>query len=232
MATSTATVANFNLTGANGILSNNVSTKAIYLIVTIRHSRPPTNVVWQGNPTTNDWQVLAPNNWLTNGVPTYFVAGDSVIFNSVGAANPNVNVVGSPAPASILVDAAANYTYSGSGSISGTGTSLTKTNSGTLTISTVNSYTGPTTIGGGILEANNLANGGNNSSIGAASASAANLVFDGGSLRYTGTSVGTDHAATLNAGGGTLDVSSAATTLTANGALTGAGHSPRLALAP
>src|SRR4029079_13735297 len=54
-------------------------------------------------------------------------------------------------------------------------------------------------------------------------AAAANLVLDGGTLRYTGGSVGTDHAATWINVGGTWDVSASATTLTANGALTGAG---------
>jgi fibronectin-binding autotransporter adhesin len=85
-------------------------------------------------------------------------------------------------------------------------------------------YHGSTTLTSGILAVNTLANGGAVSSIGASSNAASNLVFGGGTLRYTGTSIATDRNFTLNSSTtGTIDVSTAATTLTMNGAGTGGG---------
>jgi fibronectin-binding autotransporter adhesin len=216
-------LSSLTLVGASGVLSNNATTKTIYLVIQSAVRPPTSNVVWQGNPTVNDWDLLVHTNWLTNGVTTYFVSGDSVVFDATGAANPNVNIVGSVDPATVLVNAAANYTFGGSGNISGSGTSLVKSNSGTVTILTTNSYTGPTTIAGGALEVTTVANGGNISGIGAAPAASANLVLDSGTLRYLGGTISTDRGATLNAGGGTIGVTNAASTLTVSGTLTGAG---------
>jgi len=218
------TVGNFAVSGATGSLSNNAVAKTISLVIaaTVRN---PTNVTWVGNSIVNDWDVLNRTNWLNNGTGLldFFVTGDTVLFNATGAANPIVNIPGNVSPGSLTVNAAGNYTFSGNGAIAGS-TGLTKTNTGTLTITTTNSYTGATTISGGTVDVSMLANGGANSGIGAANSGAANLVLDSGTLRYSGASVGIDRAATLNSGGGTFDVFSAATTLTLNGSLTGNGQ--------
>lgn len=96
---------------------------------------------------------------------------------------------------------------------------LTKTGLGTLTISsTANSYGGPTKISGGVLAIPTISPGGANSTLGASSAAAANLVFDGGTLQYTGGSGGTDRSFTINTGKtATIDVTTIATTLTLSG---------------
>ena len=131
-----------------------------------------------------------------------------------------MNLVGSLTPASLTVDSTNNCMFSGTGKISGTGV-FTKTNFGTLTVTTTNDYTGPTIIGGnGILAVSRLANGGAASGLGAANSDPTNLVFYGGTLRYTGSSVATDKRATLNSNA-TIDVVSG--TLTANGPLLGSG---------
>ncbi len=105
-----------------------------------------------------------------------------------------------------------------------------------------NSYRGSTTLTSGALAVSSLANGGSNSSIGSSSNAATNLIFNGGTLRYVNTGLSstngnvalgnsttpsTDRSFTINAGGGTLDVQSATTTLTMTGASTGAAPSRR-----
>ncbi len=217
------TLANFVISGAGGTLSNNPTTKTISLIIQSA-IRNPTSVVWVGNATSNHWATLTPTNWFNPGTSQldYFVNDDDALFSDLGAANSNVSIVGNVLPATLTVGATANYTFGGAGAIGGT-TGLTKTNTGTLTVNTTNTYTGPTTLSGGVLEAAQLAIGGAPSAIGAAPSGSANLVFGGGTLRYTGDSVSSDRGATLNAAGGTIDVTGAATSLTISGVLTGDG---------
>lgn len=105
-----------------------------------------------------------------------------------------------------------------SGIISGN-LGITKAGTGsTLSFTGLNTYTGPTRLGGtGTLSVNNLADGLLASGIGASSNAAENLVFAGGTLRYIGASaeiydvdgspsVSTDRLFTL-AGSGTIDSS-------------------------
>ena len=87
-----------------------------------------------------------------------------------------------------------------------------------------NTYTGPTTIGGGALPSNydfgnlstlnvaHLANGGQNSSIGASSGAASNLIFNPGSggtanLNYSGTGDSTNRLFTIASGSAAINSS-------------------------
>lgn len=214
-------LANFTLVGASGVLTNDTVNKTIGFIVT-SSVRSPASVQWVGNASFNDWDVINRTNWLNGVALDYFVTGDQVFFGAAGVANPNVNIIGNVAPASTTVGAAGNYTFGGTGSIAGTG-ALIKTNTGTLTINTVNAYTGPTLISNGVVEVAAIANGSQNSSLGASDNSAANLVVNGGTLRYLGATVTTDRSATVGDNGATLSVASSAATLTVNGALAGNG---------
>ncbi|HEX5222383.1 MAG TPA: autotransporter-associated beta strand repeat-containing protein, partial [Verrucomicrobiae bacterium] len=214
------TTDNFELSGIAGTIVHNATAKTISLVTS--GLRAPTSVFWVGAGGGGNWDAVASLNWNDGAPNAYFVNGDTVRFDANGAANPAVNLTEAVAPASVTVDAATAYSFGGVGSIGGTG-GLTKTNTGTLTISTTNSYTGATAINGGVVAVTTLANGAFNSGIGAASASAANLVLDGGTLRYLGGNVSTDRGATLNENGGTIEVATGGVTLTANGALTGIG---------
>ena len=71
-----------------------------------------------------------------------------------------------------------------------------------------NSYTGATTIAGGILTTASLADGGTNSNIGASTSAASNLILSNdGALQYTGAQQSTNRLLTLGAGGGMIDAS-------------------------
>ncbi|WP_395741000.1 autotransporter-associated beta strand repeat-containing protein [Prosthecobacter sp.] len=86
-------------------------------------------------------------------------------------------------------------------------TAITKSGTGTWVVAGANSYTGVTTVSGGVLAVSSLANGGSNSNIGAATNAASNLVLNGGTLQYTGAAVSTDRLFSVGTSGGTIDSS-------------------------
>jgi fibronectin-binding autotransporter adhesin len=214
-------VANFTVSGANGVLSNSASAQTIYFIAQ-SSVRGPTNIVWIGNSTNNNWDDETSTNWLNTGTGTldFFVPGDSALFSNAGAKNPQVNITGNITPSSITVNTTSNYTFTGSGSIGGIGSVIVS--NGTLNVLTANSYNGPTILGGGVLATPNIANSLVNSGIGAASSSPANFVFNGGTFAYTGVSASTDRGITLTNGGGAIDVTNG-TALTLNSTIVGNG---------
>lgn len=109
----------------------------------------PKNLVWSG--TGSSWDVASTVDWLDGVSASVFNNSDNVTFNSVGAANPNVSLVGTLAPASVTVDTSANnYALGGAGQIAGT-TSLKKISAGTLDLQTVNTYAGGTVVSNGTL---------------------------------------------------------------------------------
>jgi len=209
---------NFTLINANGVLTNQSGEIDIY----VNNVRTPGNLKWVGNGVNNTWDTGTTTNWLNGTNPDAFYFFDTVLFDDTGSTNPAINLAGTNTPASVTFNATKNYTLSGSGRISGFGT-LTKTNSGTLTILATNDFAGPTVIGGGTLSIPIIANSTIPSPLGAADGSPGNLIFSGGTLRYTGPTAGTDHGATLNPNGGTFEVSSSATTLTMSNVIAGSG---------
>jgi autotransporter-associated beta strand protein len=84
---------------------------------------------------------------------------------------------------------------------------LTKIGPGTAILTFANTYNGVTTLSGGILSVSSLANGGIASNIGQSTKATANLVFDSGTLQYTGTGASTDRLFTLTTNGGGIDAS-------------------------
>ena len=217
----TGDVTNLVVVGATGMLSNSVAAQRIYFIA-LATLRGPTNTVWVGNATANNWDVEVTTNWLNGAVLDYFVSGDNVQFNNAGGTNAIVNLAGTVTPGSITVNitTSSNYTFTGTGAIGGVG-SLTVSN-GLVTVLTTNTYTGPTILAGGVLATPSLANSGTASGLGAATADPNNLVFNGGTLDYFGGSTGIDRGILLTNSGGTFDVTNGST-LTLNGVLTGNG---------
>jgi autotransporter-associated beta strand protein len=111
------------------------------------------HLVWNGTPGNSVWDVGISTNWLNSGSASVAFADlDVVAFN--GMATGKTVLLDSPvSPTAVSVSGADDYTIGGGGSGSITGhATLTKQGAGTLTLSTVNTYTGLTTIEGGTVK--------------------------------------------------------------------------------
>lgn len=115
------------------------------------------------------------------------------------------------------------------GVISNTGggvINLQKTDTNTWRLGNVaNTYTGATTLNGGVLEATNLQNGGVASSLGMSSNAASNVHINNGTLRYVGAGGSTDRAMTLDNSGGFESSGTGAIAFTSSGAMVNTGAS-------
>jgi fibronectin-binding autotransporter adhesin len=200
----------YTLSVGSGVISLNIPV-----------TRTPANLTWKGGANGNAWDLANTVNWLNSGASDIFVSGDAVTFDGSGNNNSSANLTTSLPVSGVTVNTSGNYTFSGAGAISGSG-GLTKSGSGTLTLANTNTYTGPTVINGGILQVDNLNDAGSPSSIGAADASASNLVLDGGTLSLTGLQTSTNRSITLGTAGGALSVP-ASVILQIQGSLTGTG---------
>ena len=168
--------------------------------------------VWTGL-NNNSWDISTLNNWKQNGSAAVFANGGGALLDDSATANFAL-VLNSPvSPGSTIINSTTNaysITSTGANLIGGSG-SLSKSGNSTLTMSGgVNTYSGVTTISGGILSVSALANGGAASDIGSSGNSAANLVFNGGTLQYTGSGASIDRLFTVGTAGGTIDGSGAA----------------------
>ena len=101
-----------------------------------------------------------------------------------------------------------------------TGAGFNKTGAGTLVLNGASTYTQSTQLSAGVLSVSSDAN------LGAASA---NIDFEGGTLRITGTAFNaTARAVTLGAAGGGIDIADAGNAFTLSNALTGSGGLTKL----
>jgi len=180
-------------------------------------------LIWTGSNGTA-WDIDTSLNWfLVDSLATYHDQ-DIVLFDDNGGTNTSVSLNGQVTPAAVTVNATIDYLISGSGGITGSA-GLTKTNSGTLTLSTANTFTGPVTIDSGKVVLGNAA------ALGSAATGTAVSGF--GVLDLNGWSIGTEalslggmgvtgDGALLN-GGATASIVGGAITVTADTGFGGSG---------
>lgn len=145
------------LPSGTGLLVVDPATKTLWLSISASGGskqpltwKGPAGSTWVINEAVyTKWQDATPVN--TNYQETTvsgITVGDNVVFGTTGAGTVTLNTTVSPA--SVSVNSTVNYTLSGTGSIAGPG-GLTKASSGSLTLSTTNSYSGGTLLSAGTL---------------------------------------------------------------------------------
>ncbi|MGN6644087.1 MAG: beta strand repeat-containing protein, partial [Verrucomicrobiota bacterium] len=103
---------------------------------------------WSGAANGN-WDIATTANWLSGVTPAVYADGNAALFDDA-ASNSTISVATPVSPSAIyLNNNSKNYSFIGS-AITGTG-SLTKQGTGSLTLSSANSYSGGTTLGAGTL---------------------------------------------------------------------------------
>ncbi len=127
--------------------------------------RPPDSgrsIVWKGgaNAAANTWDIGTTASFLNGAAATAFGAGDAVTLDATGSNATNLTLTGSLEPNILIFSGTKNYTLAGAGALTGQ-MSLAKSGTGNLTITTAQSFAGPTTVTGGkIIFTNDTANAG------------------------------------------------------------------------
>lgn len=157
---------------------------------------------------------------------TLGVDGTIIVAPSVGAANQTItggSMTGTLGGGVLGVqqNGAGTFTIA-STIVDNTGAvGFSKAGTGKVALTSSNTYTGATTVSQGTLSINSVANGGVASAIGAATSASSNLVIQGATLEYTGTSASTDRGFTIARAGAatsaTINVTNAAANLTVSG---------------
>lgn len=171
------------------------------------------DVVWKGTE-SKEWDTQTANWSDTNGKSTTYSDGQSVLFDETGNQHA-ISITNTVRPKSILVKGDLDYQIDGV--IGGIG-QLGKSGSGTLRLTGKNTYSGSTVLWDGTLEIAQIGITGQASPIG----SSPIWVWNGGTVRYTGSSATTNKEVTLT-GSTTIDIVNANTKLTQNGTITGEG---------
>jgi len=107
------------------------------------------SLTWKGGGSEEATWDTTSANWLAGETESVFADLDFVTFTDAGSNSPTVRIDGVMQPSAVVVDADTTaYSFIGAGGITGF-SSFTKSGSGTLTVSTSNSYTKATTVEAG-----------------------------------------------------------------------------------
>lgn len=174
-------------------------------------------------------------NWKlnSNNASTNFIDLDSVTFDDTAAGNFDVKLDTTAQTGGVRFNNTTAYTLSGTGGITGSG-ALVKDGTGPATLSTVNTYSGGTTVNAGTLAISGsgsiagpvlVNNGGTLSIVNQTSlATASTIGLDGGKLvinaNYAG---GANQVLNFGAGGGTVEVADGVLATKNGAAFTGSG---------
>ena len=139
--------------GIQAVLVNNTANHSIDLHIT----QAVDFLTWSGAVNGN-WDINTTANWLNGGVAAKYLepgtVGDAVSFDdtaAVGVVTPTTSVK----PAVVIVtNNTLNYTIGGAGAITGSG-SLLKSGSGTLTLTTANTFSGGVSATAGTIQVGN-----------------------------------------------------------------------------
>jgi autotransporter-associated beta strand protein len=151
------------------------------------------NTTWANglNGTLKNWKLQ------NSGAATDYLQGDNVLFDDSAVGSTDVSISGaSVSPAAVTFNnSTKNYTVGGSFGITGGGF-LVKNGTGSVTLSTANSYTGGTNINAGVLSVSA------DNDLGAAGSA---VVLNGGTLRTTA-GITNSHAISVGTNGATINV--------------------------
>ncbi|QJE96186.1 beta strand repeat-containing protein [Luteolibacter luteus] len=142
------------------------------------------NYTWQTTGTTNNWSTAAGDtNWFVDAGTTLSPWADANAAILDAATGETITLAGTVAPASTAVNNNGSWVLDGTGVLGGTGT-LTKNGTGTLTLSNTvaNTFSGGTTINGGILAIGTGGTGANTSTVSALGTGQA-TINSGGTLK-------------------------------------------------
>ncbi|MGD0390304.1 MAG: PEP-CTERM sorting domain-containing protein [Tepidisphaeraceae bacterium] len=108
-------------------------------------------ITWTNAGGNKLWDIGASFNWNNGSSNTVFEAGDAVTFNDSNGGGYAVTLNTTVSPGTVTVNnGSGDYTIGGTGGIAGTA-SLAKFAGRTLTLDTVNTYSGGTTVSAGKL---------------------------------------------------------------------------------
>ncbi|MEK7951406.1 autotransporter-associated beta strand repeat-containing protein [Luteolibacter sp. Y139] len=125
----------------------NITTASISL------PRLPGDVVWTGS-VSQTWDASAVNfRVVSDASQVPFIAGDAVRFDDTSALGI-ITIGAALSPGSVVADHVNALALTGAGSLAGTGT-VEKRGTGTLTLSTANSYSGGTLLKAGTISLSN-----------------------------------------------------------------------------
>ncbi|MEY3897439.1 MAG: hypothetical protein RLZZ214_2960 [Verrucomicrobiota bacterium] len=153
------------------------------------------------DPTVIQNQLINANLVLaTKQAANYSLTNNSTTSNLTFAGTISTGSSGPSGIKSLNVGGAGNISISGVVSDGSTKVAITKAGPGILSLSGLNTYTGITTINGGVLSVATISDGGVAGNLGQATNVAANLVIASGTLRYTGATASTNRAFTITSG--------------------------------